>query len=490
MSEAPSKKELVFILLSIGFLAVVLLFMINLRESQGYEIYPNGESYYHLRIARDIAQDPFLEEDSVQETSYYPTAYHYMLAFLMLLTSESFTAYYAPVLFGIAFAVLFMWLLTALGFSRNNAATATFLLIVTPAFLVSFSTLSQAGFTAMLSLIVISLYFEKNYWDAPWKASGKIFFSISIFFLMILAITSLVGFAITLALMAVLSVFHNRNISTTLFAATPSFLLFIPLSIFTDYLSMEWRSMGFHLFSFREVFTIFGSELGLGFFLLLLYFTGLVIMWGWIRHLRPFHIFSLLLVAVSLFNPLLRVYSSLVILVYAVIAIKHLYYTRWELEVAKTGTVILLVCALVFSSLSQVTAIVKAEPGPGAVQALDRLSALPPGIVFSSPEYGFIIQEHSKKKTLIDDNSRFGVDYQIRLLQYNSLLNTSRLKDAEPLLNATGITYFLITPDMKERIWHGKEKDLLLLLKNSARFDLVNANEEGFEVWKLIDSAD
>ena len=483
MSVDSGKKERLFRLGSIVIVALVLFSIIHLRASGGKEVYMNGESYYNLRMARELSQDPFLEQDSIQDATYYKSAYHYTLALIIIWFGEQKMAYFAPILFGVLFALCYAWLLSSLGFSRNNASFTALLLIVTPAFLISFSTLSQAGFTALISLIVLSLYFEKSYWDYPWKASGKLFFGMSIFFLALLAVTSLVGLAVTLVLMAFLSAVKKRGLGSLLFAATPAMLALVPLAIFTNFIGVEWQSMGFQLFNIKDVFSIFGADLGLGLFLLLLFFTGLIIMWRLLKKLRIYHLLSLLLVASSFFNPLLRVYASLIILVYAAIAIKHLYYTKWELDVVKQGTVILLLCALVFSSLSQITAIVQAEPSAPAIEAMGQLANEQPGIVFSSPDYGFYIQEASGKRTYLDGNSGFRSDFGEKLEKYSALLGASRIKDAEPLLNETGISYFFITPAMKEEIWGGKEKGLLLLLKNSAKFSTVYSDSEGFEIW-------
>ena len=83
---------------------------------------------------------------------------------------------------------------------------------MTPAYLTTFSSLSEYGFTLMLSLSALLFYFEKTFWDYPWKASGRIFFGISIASLALLLLTSLTGFVMTLLLLLSLSIFQSRNL--------------------------------------------------------------------------------------------------------------------------------------------------------------------------------------------------------------------------------------------------------------------------------------
>jgi hypothetical protein len=58
----------------------------------------------------------------------------------------------------------------------------------------------------------------------------------------------------------------------------------------------------------------------------------------------------------------------------------------------------------------------------------------------------------------------------------------ARLKDAEPLLNQHDIRYVLITPDMKEAIWEGREQGLWFLVGNSESFDRIY-NSKGVGIW-------
>jgi hypothetical protein len=294
------------------------------------------------------------------------------------------------------------------------------------------------------------------------------------------------GFGITLLFLLIISLLESRSVKSLMVASTFPALILASLAIVTHYLLMELKANGFEAFDVKSVFSIFGASMGIDIFLLLLFFTGIALIWSYIRTLRIYHLFSILLVLLSFFNPLVRVYASLVIVVYCVFSIKHLYYTKWELEIIKKGTIILLICALVFSSLSQVNTIINSEPGSEIMRVAGSLKKEQAGTVFTEEAQGFFLQYASEKRTMLDGNSRQYDDYYSIQGDYEYMLGLVRLKDAEPMIVKHSIRYFLITPDMKEKIWEGKESGLLLLLKNSEKFTRIDESTEGFELWKYI----
>ena len=471
---------------TIAVIALLMMSVIMLRESSGSPVYPLGDSYYSLRIAGEISRDPFLDQDPVQQRPYYPNAYHYFLAAMIWAVGESNTVYLAPVLLGCMSAALLYWLLRNMGLPSNNANLSSLLLAAAPAFIAIFSNLSTEGFVAFLSLLTLCLYFEKDYWDYPWKLSGRIYYGLSIFSLSALALTSLFGFVMTMIFLLALSFLAKRPLRSLTFALAGPVVVLIPVGIFTEYLRVSLASTGFHPFDLRQSFSIFGAGIGLDLFLLLLFATGLIIIWGFIKALRPYHLFSIGLVAASLFNPIIRVYASMVITVYCVVAIKHLYYRKWELEIVKSGTVILLACALVFSAVNQINALANMEPGPEAADALAFLKSGGGDVVFTEPSYGSLIQYSAGKRTMLDSASYLYPDYEDKLGDYRYTLGLTPLKEAEPMMIKHNISYILITPAMKERVWGGKERNLLLLLRNSAKFTEAYETPGGFEVWEYV----
>jgi hypothetical protein len=482
--EAQRRKEnnrMVFF--SIFFIAIILSSIIYIRELRGYAPYPNGESYYNLRTAQEISKDPLYDKDQLQDRDYYASAYDFVLAICILLVGIKNTIYLGPIIIGVFTAIFFYRLLVNLDFPRSNANFSMMLLAVTPSFLVLFSNLYEEGFVVFLSILALSLYFEKNYWDSPWKPSGKICFALSIATLVLLSVVSLLGFLMTATFTLFLSIFKNRNLKSFLFSMTLPFLMLILLGVFTNYLLFSIKNTYFHYFEISDLFSLFGAKFGFDIFLFLLYGTGLIIIWGHVKSLRAYHLLSLLLVLLSAFNHLILIYSSILLTVYCVFSIKYLYYSRWELDVVKTGTVILLICALLFSCINQVNTIINEAPGYDAMEILDVLERMPPGTVLTEPEYGITVQYFSHKKTMLDESRSSERESSVIFDDYNYILSLVRVNEAEPMLKKYGIKYIFVTPELKENRWRGKEQELLLLLRNSDKFKLIASTESGFELW-------
>jgi hypothetical protein len=464
-------------------IALLLSTIMYLRYYDDSPIFPNGEVYYALRMTAELAKDPFYFEDTLQQRPYYSSTYHYAIA-IASRTLGNELLFIIPLGLALLSATLYYALLLMLGLPRKNSALTTMMLAVTPAFTAAFTTISIHAFTLFLSLLTLVLYFQKNYWDYPWKVSGKLFYAGSIASLSLLAVTSLLGFAMTVMMLFALSALEKRSFKSVLLATILPFLILIPVFAYTNYLANSFIHSGFHAFGIKESFSIFGSANGLDFFLFILYIIGLVILWSFIREMRLLHVLSLAVIILSLTNPLIRLFASLIIAVYCVIAIKHLYFRKWELQAIKTGTIILVACALLFSMLSQASALVNAEPKSQTITLLEDIKGKEAGAVLTGPEYGFIVQWASNLPVLLDWESKAHPGYKEAENDYKALLETSRVKDAIPLLQKNKIRFILITPMMKEELWLGKEEKLLLLLRNSPSFTLIGSTPSGFEMWE------
>jgi hypothetical protein len=478
-------KRQAFIGIAIAVIFAILLLssIMLLRISKGYLPYANSEAYYNLRISSAIENNFLFFEDLLQDRPYHHNPFHYTVAALMKIIPDSLEMF-IPIIFGVISLIFLYKLLKTLGIHEKNAALSVLVFCATPVFIISFSSLNRLGFTAMLSIVALSLFFEKNYWDSPWLVSGKVYFGLSIVILCLLAMTSLAGFIITVIFMAGLCALEGRSFQSLIFAALVPLLILLPLSVYTDYLQVSLREFALERPELRNVFSVLGARMGLDLFLFILFITGMVILWNFIKELRLYHFLAVIFIIASFLSPILRVYASLIICPYCVVAIKHLYYRKWELETIKAGTLLLVACALLFSVLNQANSLASEEPGPEAIQILDSLKDLPQGIVMSEPQYGSLIEYYSGKRVMLDESSSLYPNYHETLGDYDYILGLTRLKDAQPMLEKHGIKYIIITPAHKQERWEGKERELLLILKNSNAFTLLDKTNSGFELWK------
>lgn len=474
------EKLTIFELLLFAFLLIIasLSAVAFIRLAHNSPVFPVGESYYNLRIAEAIRADPLLMQDALQGKPYHQNPYHYILAALMSMSSPDVVSLIVPIVLGLASALLFYLLLVLLGFDEKKAVFSLVLLSLSPAFIVLFTTLSLTGFSVFLSLLSLVLLFDHKRSDL--QRDTEVF--VGIIIMLILAMTSLAAFIITMLLLFTFTIMMNRKLRVFMLALLLFVLLVIPLTLFSSYSLESIKRAGFHAFEIKSMFSVFGAPLGFGIFFLMLFITGFIVIWGSDRGRNLFHVASLLFVALAFFNSVALAYASFLMVVYCIIAIYYLLERRWELQIVRVGTLLLVLCALIFSGLNQITVLANSEPSKELRDALFSFRDLEPGTVLTDTDYGFLVEFYANQRAFTDGNSFIFDDYGELKATEAVLLNFSRLKEAEPVLNQTGIKYILITPRMKELIWEDREEKLWFLLRHSKSFDM-KSSEAGIDAW-------
>jgi len=456
-------------------LGVVLSSVILLRLSQDKPALTSGESYYNLRMGLLIKEDPLVREDPVQGRYYSPSPFHFFIAGCLMIVSPGILTTFLPVLLGLITALLFFRLLLLIKLSEKKALYSVAMLAFSPAFIILFTGLYTISFSLLLSLCALLLFLKGKNTKIGWLEVLASFFCLAV-----LGLTSLPCMAITLLTLLVLSLFLKKRLSF-FFISAAVLAAFVLLLSRSDYLWPGFFSLGFHSLELQGVFSLFGAELGFGIFLLLIFIIGLMFSWPE-KEKRPYHLAILFLVALSFFNTPFRVFASLAIIPYCIEAISHLYSRRWELRIIRVGTVILLLCALLFSLVNQVNIQMNSEPGRYLHEALLSMRSNKLGAVLSDESNGFMIEFFSARKAFLDDNTRFQSNYGSLKKATLDLFNASRLNEASPLLDNLRIRYILITPDMKERLWESREEKLWLLVSHSEKFD-SRFDDGGIDVW-------
>lgn len=469
IKEKSGVKILILALLAV---LLVLSAVIVLRLTQHKPTLPAGESYYNLRLAQSLKTDPFLINDPVQNTSYQPNPYHYLLMLLLMIASPELVAIFTPLLLGFISAIIFFKLLTLLGVKHNDAAYAIIILAVTPAFITLFTGLYLCGFVIFLSLLIIFLVIISK--------KSKYTLVLSSLLLLILALASFTGFLINILLLLVLCSVLKRKAKTVLTPVIPPAVVLLAMVFSSVYNPIV---LGFHSFEFRNILSLLGADIGFDMFLMLLFFAGFILTWSQNEEKRFLHLAVLAFLVLSFFNVLARAFSSFIITTYCVVAITYFYKRKWQLEIIRTGTLLLLLCSLIFSLTNQVNLLVRGQPDQDVKEALLFLKDLDNGIVLSSESNGFIVEFYAEKQVLLDKNSFLMPQYRMVKQSSDQFFMTPRLNEAEPYIKKYEIKYFLITPDMKEALWQGREEGLWLLLKNSDSFD-KKYERNGIEIWE------
>ncbi len=489
MSQAKKKKtkkneqnkntfELVIFALLLILIILSLVMIIRLTQSK--PLFPIGESYYNLRIAQSLKQDFFLTQDPVQGIVYEPNPYHYLLALLLVIFPSQLVSLFFPLLLGVLSGFLFFKLLVLLGVKPKQAAYSLIVLSVTPVFIILFTGLYLSGFVVFLALLALVLTLHNK----------PVHHTIGILLLILLALTSLTGFLVTLIILFFLCLAlkkafkknFKKNLRALLLSVLISVLVIVPLTLFSNYAP---RLLGFHTFAFKNIFSILRASLGFDLFLFVLFLTGFVIIWIKDKEKKLFHLAVFGLIILSLFNSTARVFASFIIIIYCVVAITYFYNRRWELSIIKTGTLLLVLCSLVFSVVNQANLLVNAQPDKEMQNALISLKGLDKGRVLTSEENGFLVEFYSEKNVLLDANSFLVPDCSELKNAADTLFRATRLKEAEPLIKEHELRYILITPSMKQELWEAREQELWFLIKHSESF-IKKYEEEGIEIWEYV----
>ncbi|MBW2990138.1 hypothetical protein KY348_00360 [Candidatus Woesearchaeota archaeon] len=472
-TERTIKNKHRILIFALVLLVIVLSLVIIIRLKQHQPIFPAGESYYNLRMAQALKSDFLLTKDPVQGTLYEPNPYHYLLALLLFLFPVEIVSLFLPLILGVVCAALFYKLLLLIRVKQKMAAFSLIILSVTPAFISLFTGVYMPGFVIFVSLLILVLSLNKRH---AYQALCVLLF-------ILLALTSLTGFVITLLILLFLCLVLKRKVKVFYVPLIISGLLIALLTIFSNHTNYTPRMLGFHGFAFKSILSVLQATLGFDLFLILLFCSGFVIVWIKAKEKKLFHLPVLLFVILSFFNIIARAYASVIITVYCVSAITYFYNRKWDLKVIRTGTLLLVFCSLVFSVLNQVNILSAAQPDIEMEKALLFLRDLDEGRVLTVEENGFLVEFYSGKKVLLDSNSFMYSDYPVLKKDSDDLFSATRLKEAEPLLEKHDLHYILITPAMKEELWEGREQELWFLVMHSESFT-KKYDKQDVEIWE------
>lgn len=459
-------------LIIFAFLLMIFILSLTLvmRMVNDKPLFPVGESYYNLRIAQALKQDFLLTRDLVQETVYHPNPYHYLLAFLFMLLPVETVSLFFPLILGLLCGLLFFKLLLLLRVKYRQAAYSLFVLAVTPVFIVLFTQLIVHSFVVLLSLLalVLALY------DKP---ENRV---LAVLVFLLLALTSLIGFLITLVILLILCLVLKKKIMVIILSLITPLLVFVSLITFSNYTP---RLLGFHSFAFKNILSILKAGFGFDLFLVLLFLAGFLAVWIKQKEKKFFHLATLVLFVFSFFNTTARIFASFLITVYCVIAIMYLYKRKWSLNIICMGTLLLVLCSLVFSATNQINLLVNAQPNKEMQEVLLFLRDLDKGRVLTLEENGFLVEYYSEKRVLLNSNSLISPEYPDVKKDSDALFESARLVDAQPLFETYNLRYVLITPQMKEELWENREQGLWFLVMHSESF-IKKHRESGFEIWE------
>ncbi len=447
---------------------VLLALPIMLRERFTDGLLVDPVSYDNLRLAKNVQESGLISYD---ELSYSGRTYLGEHAWIILLSPyPEFLSNFLPLLFGILSFVVFYLLISRLYPSLKFWASI-FLLVSTP-FLYAFSVSTEYVAAAFFILLGFYLYIEnkKNFAYALFFISG-LFSVASLFF--VTAIFLYYSFRKK----------HFGEFSVVCLGFVIAFLVSFYKIFSLGLPDLFFGVTKFSIPSFLSfVFGEFGLASGVGLFLFFMALVGIYNLYSE-RYKYVFLYFLLLLfLFVSFYFPFLLFYLNFFLAFYAAGGIIALLRYEWRSEELKFLTILIILCGALFSTVSFYASVDTFEPNQAKGEAMLFLKEQEISkVVFSDYTDGAIIV-YAGKRNFLDSNFLYAPGVVTRLNDFDLLVNSTDLSEAELILRKYSIEYVWVDKEMKEKYFNNRNEKFLFLLIYSPSFVNLFSNEE-VEIW-------
>jgi hypothetical protein len=466
---------------------LTVLFLVSLPISRFFicdTIIGQG-SYYHIRIAEEIIKTGVPTYDKLSGSNYTFNPLHLLLAFFIYIAGTKATSIAFPFIFGIASLLLYLRILKKLHFDPASKMTASLLLVSSPIFLYTFSTINAFLLPVFFNLLGF-YFFVRDDGRFLFFQESRLNFYISILIFSFIPFFGVFNILITIALLLAYSCFEKNKLKNFYF------LTFILLLISLIY------STTLYPFFFQEKFTLtmglltnlifqLGAKTGFRIFILLLSLIGFFKLWSDKNKRISIFIFLLLFFA-SLFLSNLLFYLNFLIAIPAACGLLTLLKMKWRVRLIKNLTLLILISGLLISSILSIAQFSTSSPDNQLINALLWLRSYSGGgRVLSHPSNSFWIQKIANKPTFADPTLQGSLFYANRFNITEQIFYSRNLEKTSFLLTDNNISYIFIDPEMKYgKVWTRQGHGLLFLLENSETFKKIYDHND-IEIWKLED---
>jgi hypothetical protein len=400
------------------------------------------ESYYHLTQTKEVSWENFY---------YYP----------LKIIDQSLPIYLIISLISIVSILLGLIILKRVGFSNRFTLIFLTLIIVTPTFIFSFSTI--AGYTIFLVLLLSGFYFLTN----------KKNHLLAIIPFILATLIDLISSVILLLLLLIYFYLHNKEKSKEKIIYLVIFFAIVTFFVFSIPLTLG----PFHQENIiSDLISDFGGLSGVSLFTLILALIGLSVTWKRKHYYLAYIILPLILI-LFIYNTETIFYLSILTCFFATIGIIELFSKKWNLEILKKFTFLILILGILFSTLTYVDRISETAPTKADLEVLtwvkENLAA--EDNIFSIPEKSYFISYYT-------NNQPFYQYHQKNVNQANvtsTIITSTYIDPTFPLLEENNLSIIYI-PEMFRKEFP-EDRGLLFLLKNE-RFKLIHSQDNA-EVW-------
>ena len=463
------KKILIFsIILTVLILSIIPLIRFISHDS----LYPGQDPYYHERIAKEIKENGIPDKDPLISRPYILDPYHLLLAGSLYIKLPLIII---PFLLGILSTILAYLILKKFEFDIITKTTILAIFITSPIFIYLFSTSNSYALPIFLFLLGFYLFIQdKNIYIIP-----------SYLILALITLSSPL-FALTTILFLLSYSLNNKNKLKQAYIAS---LILIIISLI--YYLPIYFSYGFpnlidlsHSNIIIRFVSDLGAAAGFGVFFISLALVGLYSAWQIKKQVLSYS-FLLLLIIISFYYTPLNTFLNLIFALLAGHGFLTFLNMRWKLNIIKTLTIVVLICGLIFSSISYINRTAAEPPNKDTIKSLEWFSKQPEGITLSHYKNGYWIETIANKPALLDQSLSYIQDPLLKFNDSSEIFYSRNLETTRNLLTKHNISYIWITKDMKQgEVWTKEEQGLLFLFRNNETFKNLYSSKHA-EIWQV-----
>lgn len=381
-----------------------------------------------------------------------------------------------PPIFGLLTFLSLWGTLKSFGLDANTRRVALAITTTSPPFIFLFSTLNNHF--AAITLALFGLYsFVKN-----WRIPAALSF-------IIMPVFSLPAALISLILLFMMTFFSKRRdffwliFVCTAIVATAYYLTLAKYAGSPEKLLFAPAELMLHS-KLQSYFSDLGGKYGLSVFGVMLAILG--IMYNWKKKYSDLGVFfSIFALAILMFLTKYAIFfMNFFVSILAAYALMALASKGWESKTLKNFTMLVMVCGLIFSTVSFMNRHITEEPSKGIVQAMEIFKENDQGVAFSHYTRGYWL-EYAGKKTVMDENFAFAPNVNERWKDSEELFKTRSLDDAMKIIDKYSIRYIWVDKELKGEIWGHNEEGLQFLLEYSKNFKRVYSTDY-VEIWEVL----
>lgn len=465
-------QRFLLIILLLGIIVLVIPYLA--RFTAGNSSLISEQPYLHARIAEGELENRNVDNYLVGERVLWFTPYHLLLGMLGKILGTERASMVLPAVLGVI--TLFLSYLLLKDFIRNSITRFVILLalLLSPAYIYTYTVSNPNSLAIVLTLFGLVCFLQKE----------RYFYALSIVAFVIASLFQFFNGLLIIYLLLMYG-FTTQRRKNDVFI-----IIFVLLGVSVLYkapLAIQYEMVEGNLI--QEVISDFGGKIGFGIFYAILFIIGFFASWEKkYAHAGTYLLLCLLVASYHWLGNATMIYLNFFLVYFAGIGLLRLQRIHWEFNIIRNLTFLIIVCGLLFSSISYINRLSHAPPSQELVDGLNWLAEYSYGdaIVLSHYRYGYAIEYVAKRRVVTDSLFSSIPDIDQRMNDVQNIFYTLNLEEAKQLLEKYGITYLVVDKDMREGlVWDEPEQGLLYLFHNGETFKKTYESG-GTEVWKVI----